>query len=444
MASLPPVLFSIIIVLYCTCQPTYSSTDRDLLVLTVATTETDGFVRYMRSLHIYNLDAKVLGMNQEWEGGDMTNDVGGGQKVNILKQELEKYKDDKNKVIIFTDSYDVIFTSGKAVILDNFDTFDARVVFGAEDYCWPKKDLASQYPRVSFGYKYLNSGGFIGYAPELYKIVTSHDITNQDDDQLYYTKVYLDKQLRENYSIKLDTQAKIFQNLNGQFGDVSMKIGEGDVQIVNTVYQTTPLVIHGNGPTKVLLNSLGNYLAKSWTPEDGCLACIEDKKDISALKKDDYPVVLLAVFVEKPVPFLEEMLEKVANLSYPKQRMDLLVHNQVELHKELVSNWVEAQESAGYRSVQQQPYDLKEWHARNNAVDVCLKNDCDVFFSVDGEVHFDNPDTLTLLLKHNRPVLAAMMTRDGQAWSTFWGAVNDEGFYARSNDYMDISNNNRR
>lgn len=47
------------------------------------------------------------------------------------------------------------------------------------------------------------------------------------------------------------------------------------------------------------------------------------------LQKDEYPLVLLAVFVEKPMPFLEEMLEKVANLSYPKYRMDLLVHNQV-------------------------------------------------------------------------------------------------------------------
>lgn len=62
-----------------------------------------------------------------------------------------------------------------------------------------------------------------------------------------------------------------------------MKIGDLDVQLQNTVYQTTPLVIHGNGPTKVLLNSLGNYLAKSWTQDDGCLACAEDQKDISTL-----------------------------------------------------------------------------------------------------------------------------------------------------------------
>lgn len=46
---------------------------------------------------------QVLGMNQEWEGGDMEVGLGGGQKINLLKEELVKYKDDTNKVIMFTD-----------------------------------------------------------------------------------------------------------------------------------------------------------------------------------------------------------------------------------------------------------------------------------------------------------------------------------------------------
>ena len=50
-------------------------------------------------------------------------------------------------------------TSDKNEILTNFDSFDAKVVFGAEDFCWPDDSLSDQYPRVSYGYKYLNSGG---------------------------------------------------------------------------------------------------------------------------------------------------------------------------------------------------------------------------------------------------------------------------------------------
>lgn len=34
-----------------------------------------------------------------------------------------------------------------------------------------------------------------------------------------------------------------------------------------------PLVLHGNGPRKLFLNSLGNYLAYTWDSINGCGAC---------------------------------------------------------------------------------------------------------------------------------------------------------------------------
>lgn len=61
--------------------------------------------------------------------------------------------------------------------------------------------------------------GFIGYASDLYSIVSSRDVRDTDDDQLYYSQIFINKELRDKYKIKLDTQAKIFQNLNGQFGE---------------------------------------------------------------------------------------------------------------------------------------------------------------------------------------------------------------------------------
>lgn len=62
--------------------------------------------------------------------------------------------------------------------------------------------------------------GFIGYAPDVYKVVTAHEIKNEEDDQLYYTEIFLDEKLRKLHGMKLDTQAKIFQNLNGQYGEL--------------------------------------------------------------------------------------------------------------------------------------------------------------------------------------------------------------------------------
>jgi procollagen-lysine,2-oxoglutarate 5-dioxygenase 1 len=31
-----------------------------------------------------------------------------------------------------------------------------------------------------------------------------------------------------------------------------------------------------------------------------------------------------------------------------------------------------------------------------------------------------------------------MITRPGRLWSNFWGALSADGFYARSEDYVDI------
>ncbi len=67
---------------------------------------------------------------------------GGGQKINILRENLERYKNEKNKLILFSDSYDVIVTQPPEFLLEKFQLFkSARIVFGAEDFCWPDQNL---------------------------------------------------------------------------------------------------------------------------------------------------------------------------------------------------------------------------------------------------------------------------------------------------------------
>jgi hypothetical protein len=51
--------------------------------------------------------------------------------------------------------------------------------------------------------------------------VTSSAVSNDDDDQLFYTKVFLNEELRNKFQIKLDHRADIFQNLNGAVGELS-------------------------------------------------------------------------------------------------------------------------------------------------------------------------------------------------------------------------------
>ncbi|KAJ9584650.1 hypothetical protein L9F63_021012, partial [Diploptera punctata] len=76
---------------------------KDFLLLTVATNETDGFKRFMRSAKVYDIPVKVLGLGDKWEGGNVRRYAGGGQKINLLKKELDNHKENADKIIMFTD-----------------------------------------------------------------------------------------------------------------------------------------------------------------------------------------------------------------------------------------------------------------------------------------------------------------------------------------------------
>lgn len=47
--------------------------------------------------------------------------------------------------------------------------------------------------------------------------------------------------------------------------------------IENIVTKERPLIVHGNGPSKMTLNHYGNYLAKAWSASEGCALCAEKR-----------------------------------------------------------------------------------------------------------------------------------------------------------------------
>lgn len=96
----------------------------------MATHETDGFLRFMQSASYFNYTVKVwggwqrahsggstepwhgltglapwqvLGMGEEWRGGDVGSGLGGGQKVRLLKEAVESLADQEDLVILSVD-----------------------------------------------------------------------------------------------------------------------------------------------------------------------------------------------------------------------------------------------------------------------------------------------------------------------------------------------------
>ncbi|CAJ0930598.1 unnamed protein product [Ranitomeya imitator] len=411
---------------------------KKLLVITVATDTTEGYQRFLRTARHFNYTVKTLGLGQEWKGGDVARTVGGGQKVRWLKEALEDYREEEDRIILFVDSYDVILAGSPIELLWKFQQFDQKVVFSAEGFCWPDWSLAEKYPPVSNGKRFLNSGGFIGYAPQLYRIAQLWKFKDDDDDQLFYTKVYLDEEFREKFNIGLDHKSKIFQNLNGAIDEVVMKFDKNKVRARNVAYDTIPVIIHGNGPTK--LNYLGNYVPNAWTHEGGCEVCDDDLLDLSEVEDEDLPRVLLAVFIEQPTPFLPQFLERLMMINYPRDRLSLYIHNSEVYHEQHIQNFFEnhKEEFPAVKVVGPEE-GLSQGEARDMGMDLCRQDDtCDYYFSLDADVVLTNPDTLYILIQEKRKVIAPMVSRSGKLWSNFWGALSPEGYYARSEDYVDI------
>ena len=216
---------------------------------------------------------------------------------------------------------------------------------------------------------------------------------------MYYTQVFLDETFRKDHEIVLDSTSVIFQNLNGATTEVELVFEESYPKLLNTMYDTQPLVLHGNGPSKRVLNTLANYIPKAWNYDDHCTACWDDT--ISFDELTETPIIVLAIFIEKPTPFIEEFFGKIAELDYPQDKISLFVHNSQEFHDEDVEEFLKSQEDK-YLSVTHLKQGVKEWHARNQGIEMCGKIKCDYYFSVDSEAHLDNSQTLKLLIEQNR------------------------------------------
>ncbi|XP_046896504.1 procollagen-lysine,2-oxoglutarate 5-dioxygenase 1 isoform X3 [Hypomesus transpacificus] len=410
-----------------------------LLVVTVATQETDGFRRFMRSALHFNYTVKVIGRDEKWNGGDYMSAPGGGQKVRLLKTALQEMTEE-DKIILFIDSYDVVFASGPKELLKKFQQTKHQVVFSSETLIWPDRHLEDKHPHVREGKRFLGSGGFIGYVANLKELVADWSGEDNDSDQLFFTKIYINAEKRKSINITLDHKCRLFQNLHGSLDEVVLKFEDGHVRARNVLYDTLPVIVHGNGPTKLQINYLGNYIPKVWTFEDGCTVCHKDLRPLSALKESEYPLVVIGIYIQQPTPFVTVFFERLLKLKYPMDRLKLFIYNQEPHHEKHVRSFME-DHGTRYQKVKiiGPEENIDHVTSRNLGLDFCRQDkDCEYYLSIDIEVVLKNEDALRILIEQNQPIIAPMITRPGRLWSNFWGALSADGYYARSEDYVDI------
>lgn len=401
-------------------------------LVTVATDEVDGYLRFIESCKKYNFPCVTLGMNEKWEGSDLTIGPGGGHKVILLKKYINnlKYNDSENRIIIFTDSYDVILNSNFKEIIDKFLKFNCDIVFSGEVYCWPDHSLDKYYPACDTNFKYLNSGGIIGSIDNFKKLL-QYDIKKDDDDQLYYTHIFLID--RPNLSIKIDYNCEIFQALSGVNYYIDILFAKS--RIINKLTKSNPCLIHGNGgiESKLFLNQLSNYIPLVWRPtylyQNTNLKLDFFKK----LLYESYPIIhIIFLFIDKN----HDNLDNILNLKYPKNRLKLTLIYFFDLKKkinnEIKDKFIEVNIIVLDINFNKE---LKKYFENVFKIDKS-----DYIFLFNNEHFIENNKILQLLIKKNIDIIAPLFIKRDSNYSNFWGEISEDGYYKRSFDYFEIIN----
>lgn len=214
--------------------------------------------------HTYpmNLSPVILGMGdprlQSWG-------MGFGLKMILLKEKLEQMECegvDMNSIVMFTDAYDVLPLVDSNSIVEEYLSFHCDIVFSAEANCHPDPEKRGEYDIMYPNHKddkfrFLNSGTLIGRAKALLRRLRKHHFQLKDDDQRYWTSIFLGESITRCHDIRLDYRQSLFGCMAFSLGDYEYVPEKKRFR--NNITMTFPKVIHFNG-TKGELPSYYNKL----------------------------------------------------------------------------------------------------------------------------------------------------------------------------------------
>ena len=310
--------------------------------------------------------------------------LGESNSMDLLKKEL---CDNLNKIVIFSNCNAVITTNEKE-LLEKYNNLvkntDNTIIFSANVNCYPI-NLSEYYPNSHTKMKYLNSDGYIGKASNILQLLDI--IIRCNDNQLFYTMQYLNQ---THIKIILDHTCEIFQPLNECIDDIKIQYNKS--RIVNNLLGSSPCILNGNGSEQINLyfNSICNYLGDGWN---------NTYKYCNTNKIKSIPKIYIC--------YDRNNIQDI--IDYPSE---MYITKNINLE---------------------------------NVVEDFLKTDAEYLFVIDKTCHITNKNTLKELLNINKSIVGPMFKKqDNSIWSNFWGSLDNNGYYKRSFDYLNIISYERK
>lgn len=222
-----------------------------LKVVTVITDEQNyGFRNLKRSLRYFGYDYHAIVLKPEdWK--EM------GTKVVALRHLLTMLEDAQYTHVLFVDGYDTYFLASPEELMLKISWFcEGGLFMNAEKNCFPNHDLAKKHKDYGSPWRYVNSGAYISEIDYLRMIIDRHFTTPCPHDQNFFMEAYL--QEFTSGLFELDFSCTIFQSLfDKKPGDFFYS---PNGRLLNMRTGTMPIVIHGNGDAKNIMQPIYNLL----------------------------------------------------------------------------------------------------------------------------------------------------------------------------------------
>ena len=189
---------------------------------------------------------KLLGAG--WPGWD-TSKRGCIQKLEWLRDWLERKDDLTHSIILASDGYDTLPVVNSMNLLKRFGETNADIVISGERTCRPdealKEPLETHFkdnPFPSTPYKYPCAGLYMGFAKEVAALLAAPIAV--DDEQLFMQQKML---TAKDCRWQVDGEGYLFQSLHGADKDMHRKWGWP----INKTTNCYPAILHANGPSNM-------------------------------------------------------------------------------------------------------------------------------------------------------------------------------------------------
>lgn len=395
----------------------------------ISPNDNDGVIRFGSFCNAHGLEYVIIGRGKTWHGGDLSYQAGGGQKINELREYLATIE---NRLIVVCDTFDVVPVTGSAEILSKFHRLckPDEILISSELYCWPQNNLKDKFPDTYSAYKFVNSGVIMGHRDLIYNMIRSDAVSDTDDDQLFFTLKYLAGE-----KIVIDYKCELAQTL---YGDNNFVIHKN--RVYNHHTNSYPAIIHGNGSAKTLLNHYQNYL----TPEplanydhtmNHINHLVHNKPVDTVIKpqqsvvRPDAPAVFIALYIDSSKQEqMELFLEHVARLNYVNKIIYAYDRSNSEFYRDL-SKICEITYKPNINS-----YVFEDFVAFG----------CQYYFLLEQNCILTNPNVITDLIPlcngYHRIITPLLHGEWEHSFTNYWGAIDKNGYYKRSSDYLDLIN----